>query len=642
MDCPTSLNSQIVTSVAPSISNYSNMMQQQASVIAPNSFVRRTQLVEIKNRAMLTTRPADGCGNLQFNSPGLIFNSANGTMTFPGGPPMVNGTANHHYAQMMPQVYPMNAVPIAVAALSRGPPHTSHSPSVLSPQIVKHETANSQNGYAHLSSPPSVTSQQHGTQIEHQQFPNVYQAYRNMHSSSSRLPHPGQQTSKLPHPGQQTQQTMTENCRQHEATTLPQKLLSTSKSIVSISSNSADSQTRNPNGPSQHANDIQVQSSVPSAGNITQQAPGLVSQSTMTKEKILEQLQHSIYSSACNATMKAQHKLNVKRDNQTKRDANTNVKIENDENDTKDTTNISLLGVNNTKPTTSYNATSINSTSMTYIAPQQTSMKRKLSFGKLLTNNASVLNVSGDQSASKHKYVRVIGGRDNTKTESTLPISPHEFLKKLLISRGYATKHYCSLEGGYYCRPTPLQCASYGTKTVQAVRKSDKKLFAGLISSGLSRNPCNKFGESILHMVCRRGDHEILKLLMDNGATVQVSDDFGRTPLHDACWTCKPCFKSIEMILEKDIHLLHIVDCRGSPPLEYVKRENWREWNEFFEKQKEVFWPQRSLDEDNEEAPPQLVNIPPHSKPIADPENCASVELAAMFANGKKEPLCPT
>ena len=136
-------------------------------------------------------------------------------------------------------------------------------------------------------------------------------------------------------------------------------------------------------------------------------------------------------------------------------------------------------------------------------------------------------------------------------------------------------------------------------------------------------------------MVCRRGDYDILKLLMDEGATVQVSDDFGRTPMHDACWTIKPCFKSIKMILEKDIRLLHIVDCRGSPPLEYVKRESWREWNEFFDQQKEVFWPQRSLDEDNAEAPPPLVNVPPHSKPIADPEKCTSVEQVAMFTNGR-------
>lgn len=140
-------------------------------------------------------------------------------------------------------------------------------------------------------------------------------------------------------------------------------------------------------------------------------------------------------------------------------------------------------------------------------------------------------------------------------------------------------------------------------------------------------------------MVCRRGEYALLKLLIDNGSTIQVSDDFGRTPLHDACWTAKPCFQSIEMLLERDLRLLHIVDCRGSPPLEYVKKESWGSWIDFFEQKKEIYWPQRNLNEVCEECPPELVNVPPHSRPVLDPKNCASLESAAMYANGKKELL---
>jgi len=222
---------------------------------------------------------------------------------------------------------------------------------------------------------------------------------------------------------------------------------------------------------------------------------------------------------------------------------------------------------------------------------------------------------------------------------STPLISPHAYLQKLLVSRGYSTKLYCSLAGGYYCRPTPLQFASYGNRIVNAVRTSNTKLFSALLSAGLSRNPCNKFGESILHMVCRRSNYDLLKVLLDSGSTVQVSDDFGRTPLHDACWTVKPCFKSVNMLMERDVRLLHIVDRRGSPPLEYVQKENWGEWIQFFEMKKEVFWPRRNVTEESEECPPQLVNVPPHSRPVPDPENCATLDDAAMFSNGKKEPL---
>jgi hypothetical protein len=44
---------------------------------------------------------------------------------------------------------------------------------------------------------------------------------------------------------------------------------------------------------------------------------------------------------------------------------------------------------------------------------------------------------------------------------------------------------------------------------------------------------CNRFGESVLHMACRRGATPMVAFLMaDCGLQVNISDDFGRTPLH--------------------------------------------------------------------------------------------------------------
>ena len=175
-------------------------------------------------------------------------------------------------------------------------------------------------------------------------------------------------------------------------------------------------------------------------------------------------------------------------------------------------------------------------------------------------------------------------------------------------------------------------------KLIQAVRKSDPTLLGRMLNSGLSPNPCNRFGESIVHMACRRGDYALLKVFTDNGSSVQVSDDFGRTPLHDACWTSKPCFKSIELILAQDLRLLNIVDCRGSTPLSYVKRESWGEWIEFFERQKESYWKKRDLDVEGEEGPPELTLSQPHSKPIRDPKKTIPVELITKIASGEIEP----
>ena len=180
--------------------------------------------------------------------------------------------------------------------------------------------------------------------------------------------------------------------------------------------------------------------------------------------------------------------------------------------------------------------------------------------------------------------------------------------------------------------------ASYGMKVIQAVRTSDGELLKNILDCGLSPNPCNQFGESVVHMVCRRGDSKLLKILVNAGCSFQVTDDFGRTPLHDACWTAEPSFDCVELILDHDPRLLHIVDCRGSSPLSYVKREHWRQWIDFFQRKAEQYWAPRDVSKEGEETPPPLVGEAAHSHPISDPKNAISVELATMVASGKLDP----
>eukprot|EP00622_Pseudochattonella_farcimen_P001483 FR736191.1.p2 GENE.FR736191.1~~FR736191.1.p2 ORF type:complete len:116 (+),score=10.94 FR736191.1:56-403(+) len=111
-----------------------------------------------------------------------------------------------------------------------------------------------------------------------------------------------------------------------------------------------------------------------------------------------------------------------------------------------------------------------------------------------------------------------------------------------------------------------------------------------MAKQGRHMNACNKYGESIVHMACRRGDYKVLDLLVQTGATLGVSDDFGRTPLHDACWTPEPCFNVIVYLLNKDLNMLRVLDKRGSSPLAYIRREHHAVWCAFLEHQKEVWW----------------------------------------------------
>lgn len=465
---------------------------------------------------------------------------------------------------------PMNAVPISVSALSHGPPY-------MAKQTKPNATA--------------AFSPQGNRNVPHQ--------------PQGMMSHPGQQFMQ-----QQVQQPYTQQPSMRLPvqlmSTVPRRNLSTKRSIITIGSANRSS--------------IPTSASQPALGSIP-----------ITKKQ-MDQRQQSSYSSACNATIRAQQKLNSAQ--QQRRGCVTNVAEDKDENDTRDEVMKSLVGkvrgaVVGLPP---------------LLGSQQTvsrvGVKRTLDGVPRVPSTEKLgQGLQPSKVEPQHKYVEVFGGRIEEKQVSKSPISPHAYLQKLLVSRGYSTTHYCSLEGGYYCRPTPLQCASYGLSVVQGVRTSNVPLFTALLSAGLSRNPCNKFGESILHSICRRGDYNLLKLFLDNGSCVQISDDFGRTPLHDACWTAKPCFKSIQMLLARDLRLLHIVDCRGSPPLEYVKKESWAGWIEFLDANKEIYWPKRNLNEVCEECPPELVNVPPHSRPVRDPENCATLEDAGMYANGKKEIL---
>ncbi len=199
-------------------------------------------------------------------------------------------------------------------------------------------------------------------------------------------------------------------------------------------------------------------------------------------------------------------------------------------------------------------------------------------------------------------------------------------------------QNYISLQCGYHSKPTELQQASYGIKLVEAVRSCDSLLLRRLLQAGLSPNPCNAYGESLLHMVCRRGDLPLLHEMMNAGCSFQVSDDFGRTPLHDACWTTAPNFALITEILSCDIHLFRILDCRGASPLSYIKKDNWVQWIQFFHSTINRFWPPRDKLVKGEEPPPPLVLMAPNSQPIPDPPNALAIDVATMVSNGGRDP----
>merc|ERR1712183_78962 len=80
----------------------------------------------------------------------------------------------------------------------------------------------------------------------------------------------------------------------------------------------------------------------------------------------------------------------------------------------------------------------------------------------------------------------------------------------------------------------------------KCVRDLHKEYYGAAASSEGQTPPpfrcANRFGESLLHLACRRGRTDMVRfLVVEMGSpprdVLETMDDCHKTPLHDACWT---------------------------------------------------------------------------------------------------------
>ena len=132
--------------------------------------------------------------------------------------------------------------------------------------------------------------------------------------------------------------------------------------------------------------------------------------------------------------------------------------------------------------------------------------------------------------------------------------------------------------------PTPSEddFADYSIEVVSATRDNDMSKLRELHTSGHSLYCCNRFGESLLHMACRRGFTSMVKFLIeDANVTIRRSDDCGRTPFHDALWNRECQYDIVEMLVFRDPSLLLTCDKNGHTPFAFARREHWHLWRQF-------------------------------------------------------------
>jgi Ankyrin repeats (3 copies)/GAF domain len=129
------------------------------------------------------------------------------------------------------------------------------------------------------------------------------------------------------------------------------------------------------------------------------------------------------------------------------------------------------------------------------------------------------------------------------------------------------------------------QMARYNVNVVSMARNNDldgiKALFA---EHGRDALDCyNRFGEGLLTLACRRGFRDMVQFFMSDEVNlpVRVRDDYGRTPVHDACWNPAPLLEICEWIMEKDPSLFLLADKRGFTAFQYARQSDWQVWRQF-------------------------------------------------------------
>ncbi|KAG5193035.1 hypothetical protein JKP88DRAFT_195576 [Tribonema minus] len=130
-----------------------------------------------------------------------------------------------------------------------------------------------------------------------------------------------------------------------------------------------------------------------------------------------------------------------------------------------------------------------------------------------------------------------------------------------------------------------------------AVRNGSVQELLRLVEEeGRTLSACNKFGESLAHLACRKGSADVVATILRHGGSLTRCDDLGRVPAHDTCWESRPRWDIVQLHLEADAALLLTRDARGWTPLRYVKRANWAAWRAFLDAVKDRYWPARGGD----------------------------------------------
>eukprot|EP00548_Thalassiothrix_antarctica_P011988 CAMPEP_0194157004 /NCGR_PEP_ID=MMETSP0152-20130528/70375_1 /TAXON_ID=1049557 /ORGANISM="Thalassiothrix antarctica, Strain L6-D1" /LENGTH=217 /DNA_ID=CAMNT_0038865093 /DNA_START=45 /DNA_END=694 /DNA_ORIENTATION=+ len=182
---------------------------------------------------------------------------------------------------------------------------------------------------------------------------------------------------------------------------------------------------------------------------------------------------------------------------------------------------------------------------------------------------------------------------DRVKKTDDQETNPDESLQNIMKSQGMdvVMNESLALEG-FFAKYTEEEVNAYDAEILTVIRTQDMDKLREFHANGRPLKCSNRFGESLLHLACRRGFLNVVTFLIkEANVTVRICDDYGRTILHDAAWASEPNFGIIELILKECPDLLYMKDRRGYTPISYAQQRHWAAWNSFLKERAHLVIP---------------------------------------------------
>ena len=221
-------------------------------------------------------------------------------------------------------------------------------------------------------------------------------------------------------------------------------------------------------------------------------------------------------------------------------------------------------------------------------------MRRSVSESRIHKSYDTVGPSISDDNAS------ILSKKSSVSGKQTIPndMKPWDYLGVLMTECGI--KHeavpYTKVPDGFFTRLESKHFTSYDSDIARATRVGDLAAVQARYGSKRPLLSCNRFKETTIHTICRRGHVNLLRFIVnETDISIRVVDDIGRNPIHDACWTHRPNFELMKMLVTACPDLLYISDNRGFTPLDYVGKGCWREWCKFLRDNKDIIVPKEVL-----------------------------------------------